>query len=378
MTAIHRIEAFPVAYRETNDDGSIRHALLARVEDADGAVGWGEAATIMREAAFATAVLLEGYAAALVGTPATPEDAAVAMRRHGWWFGGAGIASFARSVVDMALWDLRGRRVGAGLAALLGAPADAALPTVLTCHASIADLDELSAWIADRMRAHGAHGAKVAFGKAGASRLGVEVDRDVDFAHRLRHAIGPDARMMIDVAPRLEWTLDDALARLDGMRPAGLTWIEEPLGDRDDHGYRVLHDRADGVLIAYGEREWNVRGVEEILATGTVDVVGLDPGRIDGVSGFRVAAERCASRGVAANAHAFAGPLIHASSVALSLASSACHEFEVAPERNELWDIVGAPAIGAPGRIRAREGAGLGIEVDEGSVRAAAARTRRA
>lgn len=377
MTTIASVEAFPLPYRETNDHGSIRHTCLVRVEDSDGAVGWGEAATIVAEASLATATLIGGYTNALVGTPAKPAPARLVIARHGWWHGGAGIASFAASAIDMALWDLTARRAGVGLNALLGAPPTASLSAVITCHASVSDLgamtDEMAGWVASR----GAEGIKIAFGKAGESRLGVDLARDVAFIRLLRDAVG-DAQIMVDVAPRLAWTLDDALARIRGMAPFGLDWLEEPLGARDDAGYRELHDNAEGVLIAYGEREWNVQGVRDILATDTVDVLGVDPGRLEGVSGFLEAADLCASRGVTANAHAFAGPLIFGASLAVSLASDACTVFELAPARNELYDILGAPELhSSVGPLTWTLDAGLGFSVDEPSVRAAVARNRR-
>lgn len=374
IAPITRIDAFPLPYRETNDHGSTRYSCFVRVEDAAGTVGWGEAATILSDASRATAVLVRGFAQALLGTPADPDSANTTMAAHAWWHGGAGIASFAVSAIDMALWDLVGRREGKNLAELLGAAPQASLEPIITCHASVADLTEMAQEMAQWVTRRGASGIKIAFGKAGASRLGIELERDTAFMAALRTAVGDDVQIMIDVAPRLGWSVEQAQARIDSLAPLGLAWLEEPLGARDPQGYRQLHDNARGVLIAYGEREWNVTGVQEILSTGTVDVVGMDPGRIDGVSGFRAAAALCSAAGVKSNAHAFAGPLVYASSLALSLASDACDEFELAPARNELYDIVGAPELhSSVGRLTALTEPGLGIAVDGDRVRAASA-----
>lgn len=371
---IVQVEAFPMPYRESNDHDSTRYSCLVRVVDDAGHVGWGEAATIVREAASATAVLVRGFADALVGTSASPDSANATMAAHAWWHGGAGIASFAVSAIDMALWDLVGHREGRNLAQLLGASASASLEPIITCHASVSDLDKMTSEMAEWVLRRGASGIKIAFGKAGASRLGVELERDIAFMTALRAAVGEHTQIMIDVGPRVGWSVEQAQDRIDSLAPLGLSWLEEPLGARDPDGYRHLHDNARGVLIAYGEREWNATGVSEIVSTGTVDVVGLDPGRVEGVSGFRAAAALCARAGVKANAHAFAGPLVYAASLALSLASEACDEFELAPRRNELYDIVGAPeSHSSVGRLTALDAPGLGIEVDADRVRAASA-----
>jgi len=115
---------------------------------------------------------------------------------------------------------------------------------------------------------------------------------------------------------------------------------------------------------------WTVRGIERIVATGTVDVVGIDPGRLEGVTGFTRAAQLIDSAGRQANAHAFAGPISYAASLALSLASPACLQLEVPPFLNELYDVVGLPLRPADGRVTAMSGAGLGFDIDEAAVRA--------
>lgn len=65
------------------------------------------------------------------------------MAAHAWWHGCAGIASFAVSAIDVALWNLVGRLKRANLAVLLDAAPDARVEPVITCHASIADLGEM-------------------------------------------------------------------------------------------------------------------------------------------------------------------------------------------------------------------------------------------
>ena len=53
MTAIERIEAFPLRYPEPNDANRDRYVTLARIETDDGAVGWGECISQWPEAALA-------------------------------------------------------------------------------------------------------------------------------------------------------------------------------------------------------------------------------------------------------------------------------------------------------------------------------------
>jgi hypothetical protein len=62
-----------------------------------------------------------------------------------------------------------------------------------------------------------------------------------------------------------------------------------PLGADDPQGYAELRSRVT-TKVAYGEREWTRRGIHRIVDTGTVDVVGVDPGRCEGITGWLAAA----------------------------------------------------------------------------------------
>lgn len=365
---IANVEPFPIHYREPNDHNSRRHVCLVRVETSDGAVGWGEAVTLFDEATRATAEVVRGLRAFLVGIEATPVAAGEAMRARMWWYGNGGIASFAVAAVDTALWDLQGRAADCSLLKLLGGSVQESLPTLTSCHASLADLraqaEQIAGWVAD----HKSEGVKVGFGKAGDADLGFDHERDREFVRELRAALGPAARIMVDVGARIKWSQEEAIARARMFEEFQVDWLEEPLGADDPSGYAALK-AASSTRVAFGEREWTVGGIKRIVDSGSVDVVGIDPGRAEGVTGFAQAARHIHERGVEANAHAFAGPITYAASLALSLSTPACRQLEVPPHLNELYDLVGMPARPVAGRVTALPGPGLGFDVAEDAVR---------
>jgi L-alanine-DL-glutamate epimerase-like enolase superfamily enzyme len=172
---------------------------------------------------------------------------------------------------------------------------------------------------------------------------------------------------MFDIGARIKWSVEEAIARVASFEPCGLYWIEEPLGADNPEGYRRLQSETS-VLIAYGEREWTAQGVRRILATGTVDVVGIDAGRAEGISGFVDALRSIESASKQVNAHAFAGPSSYAAGLAVSLTTRACNQFEVAPLRNELMTRL-APTLTVPvTEVGVLPGYGLGIEIDRSQV----------
>ena len=363
------IEAIPVAYPEPNDCNAERHLCLVRMESDDGHVGWGESITQFREASLATRAIIDGMAPLLIGKdPVRTESLWHSLKLHSWWYGnGSGIACFAIAALDIALWDLKGKALGVSVLDLLGGPVHDRLPAIASAHAfkpSIEQMaDDAAGWLARGLR-----GVKVGFGKKGDAHLGYEHDRDIAFVSALRKAIGPEPDIMIDLGVKVYWDVSTAIRRVRAMEEYGLAWIEEPLGPTDPAGYAVLR-AAVTTKIAYGEREWNLDGYQRVLDSGTVDVVGVDPGRAEGITGFRKVCERVEVARRQANAHAWSSAIVSAASLAMSFASPACRLFEIKPLRNPMQhELVAAPIEPVDGWMQPPSGVGLGIEVLEDVV----------
>ena len=157
---------------------------------------------------------------------------------------------------------------------------------------------------------------------------------------------------MLDCGWAIKWDVMTAVRRVQAFEEYGLTWIEEPLMEWDPEGYTNLRGKTT-TLIAYGEKEWDLRGFEEVLATGTVDVVGIDPGRAEGITGFKKATERVEFYKRQSNAHAWSSAICSASSLAVSFSTPSAKLFEFKPLRNPMQhDLV-------DGAVRAHRRLGL-------------------
>ena len=119
---IRRVQAFTLAYPEPHYKGVERYITLARVEADNGLVGWGECISQFREATLATKIIIEqGFAPLITGENGLDvERLWQKMISHIWWYGSEGIAAFAVSAVDTALWDLKGKQSGEPVHRLLG------------------------------------------------------------------------------------------------------------------------------------------------------------------------------------------------------------------------------------------------------------------
>ena len=276
---IRKVTPVSVAYPEPNDDNNTRYLTLCRIEADDGTVGWGESITQFPESTAATERLIEGLAPLVVGRD--PRDNLDIWRRikaHTWWYSyQGGIACFALSAIDIALWDLKGKLLGLPLVQMLGGAHRDRLPVIASTHAFLPSIEQEAARHGAYVREQGYQGVKVGFGKRGEARLGYEAERDITFVRLLREAVGPRADIMIDRGQSLLWDVGHAIRLVNAFEEYNLRWIEEPLEPQDIEGFRKLRPHTK-TLIATGEREWNSEGYRRLIATGIVDVVGCDPG----------------------------------------------------------------------------------------------------
>jgi L-alanine-DL-glutamate epimerase-like enolase superfamily enzyme len=366
VSKVQTVEAIPVSYPEPNDFNALRHLCLVKIVTDDGVVGWGEAITQFPEANFAVKALIEGMAERVIGKdPIANHEIWLAIKDRAWWYGyGGGLASSAVSAIDIALWDIKGKLLDTSVTMLLGGPVHEKLPAIASAHAHYEDIgamvEEAQEWIAPGM-----HGVKVGFGKRGDARLGYEHDRDVEYMRRMREGLGAKPWIMIDCGWNVKWDVMTAVRRVQAFEQYDLTWIEEPLGAWDPEGYANLRSKST-TLIAYGEKEWNLDGFERILQTGTVDVVGIDPGRAEGITGFRRAADRIESFRRQGNAHAWSSAICSAASLAISFSSPIFKLFELKPLRNPMQhELVTEPFEHVGGYMYPSTRPGLGIDVIE-------------
>ena len=364
---ITSVTPFTVRYPEPNDNNNIRYLTFCKVEAEDGTVGWGEAITQFAESTKATALVIEGMARNVIGRDCF-DNVAIwrSIKGATWWYGWhGGIASFALSAIDIALWDLKGKLLGIPLIELLGGAFRERLPVIASTHIWRPSLEEEAERHGRYVNEEGYLGVKIGMGKFGEAHVGYEFDRDVRFVELLRSAIGPDAMLMMDRGQSLRWTVADAIRRTNAFEQYGLTWIEEPLEPTEIDSFRQLRSHVK-CLVATGEREWDAYGYRRFLDTGVADVVGCDVGRVEGITGALKVIELVEERDLWFNSHAWSSAVNTAASIALSGFTSRCLLQELKPDRNPMQhDLVEEPFKQVGGYIQMPTRPGLGVEVHE-------------
>jgi L-rhamnonate dehydratase len=153
-------------------------------------------------------------------------------------YGSVGLASYAVSAVDLALWDLRGKLLGRPVYQLLGGPAR----DRLFCYATGNDVD----WYQEL----GFRAFKLACPYGPADGLD-GIKRNEAFVAAARERIGDDCELMLDcwMAFDVEYTVRLA----ETLRPYRLKWIEECLIPEDFDAHLALRQRLPWQTLATGE-----------------------------------------------------------------------------------------------------------------------------
>lgn len=370
MSRIAAVEAFPLAYPEPNDRDSTRHLTLVRVTADDGQMGWGEAVTMWPEASRAVVTLVEGaLGQLLVGRdPRDVLGAWHAMRAQSWWYGDGGIATFALSALDIALWDLKGKLLGLPVYELLGGKLRERLRVCISTHPNRASLDEMARELGD-YAAQGVTAVKFGFGKRGDARLGYDLGRDRDFVAAVREAVGPTVDVIVDLGANVRKEAREAIALARAFEPYNLRWLEDPLHKWDWQGYAELRS-AVATPLCTGEELWTLEQYRQLIAAGFADIIIVDAGRAEGITGYWRVQELAAVNRRAINAHTWSSAIVLAASVHLSAAASNCVMLELKQYRNPMQhELVREPLDNVDGWLTVPDRPGLGVEVDEAVVR---------
>jgi L-alanine-DL-glutamate epimerase-like enolase superfamily enzyme len=362
------IQSYVLRYPDPNDLDQPRMTVLVRVETTNGIVGWGEGIAMWPEACRATATLVdEGLAPMLIARgELTCETAWEAMRSHTWWYGEGGIACFAYSAIDIALWDIQGKIENKPLYELFGR-VHSRLPANASCHVNKGSLsaciDEVLGFFAMGYRS-----VKLGLAKKSLSGVGHDPDSSIALVAGIRRAAGPDVEILVDAGNGTRWSRQVAIDTVRAMAEYDIGWIEEPFYPNRIDDYRTLKSAVE-VPIAAGEREWTVAAYANLIDTGTVDIVGVDPARAEGITGFRKIDALVGRAKLTINAHAWSTAITSAASLHLAVASHNARLFELKPFPVSVQqELVHAPIAQCSGEVVPPAGAGLGIEVDEGVV----------
>lgn len=337
-----------------------REIAMVGLEDADGAVGWGDIwgnfppRTTAYRAALAGQLLPDLLLGRSVeDIPAMLGDMMRRTRVLAIQSGEFGPVATAVAAADQALWDLEARRRATPVRRLINPDARDRIPVYAS---GLNPDDGPETVVRVRPDGHRNFKLKVGFGER-TDRANVEaILRDMRDGERL----------FVDANQK--WDLDGALDAAGWLADAGVGWIEEPMpADRTDVEWRRLRT-AMRVPLAGGENLTEHEVIDRAL--GWLDVVQPDVGKWGGVSWNLAIARRALAAGRTYCPHWLAGGvgLLHSANMLAAVGGAGLLEMDV--NTNPLRDAVtrGILRVG-DGHVLLPEGPGIGVEIDAGALR---------
>ena len=330
-----------------------RPAVLVRVEDDQGCVGWGEIwCNFPSVGAEHRARVLASCVAPILLEQAwdSPRDAFAALTRRlhvlGIQSGEPGTIAQAIAGADIALWDLLAKRLGQPLWQLLGGS-----PTVQVYASGINPTQPEVLAAAKRAEGFRAFKLKVGFG----------AQRDLANLRAMRDLLGPDADLMVDA--NQAWSPEEARDMARRIAEFDLGWLEEPI--RADHALAEweLLAGASPIPLAAGE---NMRGEDEFraaAASGAFAVLQPDMGKWGGFSGCQAVARQALAAGRRFCPHWLGGGIGLAASMHLKAGVGGAGYVEVDANANPLRDLLALPVV-HEGSVTLGAAPGLGVAPD--------------
>jgi D-galactarolactone cycloisomerase len=319
--------------------------LLVRLETEDGLVGWGEAfghAAIPTTRAAIDSIL----APLLIGRDASDINALNRSMLHAvHLLGRNGSFVYGYGGIDIALWDLLGKRTGQPIWRLLGGsktePMDA--------YASLLNYTDL-----DLVRRNTADACAAGYR---AIKLH-EVTRAAVLA--AREAAGPDVAIMLDV--NCAWLPPAAQAMAASLAGDGLTWLEEPVWPPEDvQGLASL--RKHGIPLSSGENVAGLFGFKSLIDAGAIDIAQPSVTKLGGITEMIRVIHLCQANAVQVAPHSpYFGPGFIAT---LHIAAAMVER----PLIEVLWlEMQANPfdpwVVPVNGRLAVPDGPGLGCDPD--------------
>ena len=367
----------PPEKQHTSDFGRTTSfdSTLVRVETEGGLVGWGESKAAVgsagTNAALVTCIEKE-LAPLLVGQDARDVSrlwdlmyngsrAHFALARGHVFpvLGRRGLTVSAISGIDMALWDILGKSLGAPVWRLLGGRRHERMPAYASGGWAPADR------IADELRGFIARGnfkaVKMRVG-SGDGTLAHSVRR----VHAAREGLGPDIDILCDAHGT--WTAAEARRFCRAVADCNIGWLEEPVTADDKPGQAEVRASTD-IPIASGESEFTRFDFRDLIALRAVDILQPDLSIAGGITeAMRIEALASAHQ-LRFAPHLWGGALTFASGLHVAAVASSGFILEYSLGANPMLHELAVekfPVV--DGHVEIPDRPGLGVTIDEDFV----------
>ncbi len=362
------------------------HPIVLELETDDGLAGLGEAAVSFGVGGPATAELIrEMCERFVIGRDSNCIEAIwnEIYDQSFWAKGGGPLVFGAISAIEVALWDLKGKRLGVPVYDLFGGP----IRSEIDVYANGWNYDLLDplSWskaaerpLKDGYTAIKCYPLAVPAGDKGTLRhptlkslspdllkLGFERMRN------LRDVVGKDVRIRVDLCGAIG--LDDVIRFAKQIEPLDIDWLEEA-GDPADIGSFAKIAEWTSIPLTAGERFYALAGFRDIIESRAISILQPDIGTSGGLMECKRIAAMGEVYGMKFAPHNCGGGILTAASLNICACTRNFMTLEVFPYLPELEDNI---EVTLPSPERQIKGGflpistepGLGVQLNRAAMR---------
>ncbi|MDG7044590.1 MAG: mandelate racemase/muconate lactonizing enzyme family protein [Nitrososphaerota archaeon] len=367
MSKISRVEGHILG----NKEGPATWAsvmLLVKVETSDGLVGYGEAVPTLRAEPMLHTI--EEIGRIYTGLdPSEVERNRVEWEKNDFYMHSSFESTSAYSAVDIALWDLIGKSLGAPVHRLMGGLYRERIPVYANgwysdCRtpddfAKKADMTVKMGYRALKFDPFGGYYDRI-------DKNGLKASSEI--VRAVRESVGNGVELMIEHHGR--FNSKSAIMIADEIGQYDPLFMEEPVHPNDLMGLRNYRNRAD-VRIALGERIISKEQAMEYLYEGLVDILQPDICNIGGFTEIRKVSALTEAFGITLAPHNAFGPIQNAATIQFDASIPNLEIQESFYDFFPGWkrELVGNGTPVIDGYYQVNKGPGLGIDVKDGMIK---------
>ena len=266
--------------------------IITQVFDQDGEFGTGYTYTGGRGGKAIYSMLQEDIAPFIQGMQAEKvEHIYDETQWHLHYVGRGGISSFAISAVDIALWDLRGKKNNKSLLTMAGG-------NNVSCKAYRGgiDLGYSQPKLVESVSSYLDEGFNAVKIKVGHPDLSTDISR----VQAVRHAIGPETVFMVDA--NYSYSVKQAINAAKRFEDYNIHWFEEPIIPDDFKGYAEV-SKSINIPLAMGENLHTEQEFLHAFQMSNLKFIQPDASNCGGITAWLRVAEMSREYGVSICSH---------------------------------------------------------------------------
>lgn len=193
---------------------------------------------------------------------------------------------FAKSALEMACWDIRGKQAGLPVYELLGGPVRS-----LTVRSRYS----LGAYDVPRAQSRAAELVEMGFDTIKV-KVGGLPEEDIARVRAVREVIGTERSLVIDA--NCGWDTETAIDCIRQLEDCRIDLAEQPTPKRDYEGMARLR-RATNVAVLADDSCFDLVDAQELIRNGCCDAISVYPGKNGGIRKAAEIVDFAAAEGIA-------------------------------------------------------------------------------